>query len=107
MPSSGTMLRNLAIMLLVIVVSFGAYYFVYLQQHEREITQDHLRLLLNAGNSASDVLDGLLGNVTYALAMDDADIGRAANGPARGHRESHRDSLDRTRKVIETKLALI
>jgi len=107
MPSSGTMLRNLAIMLLVIVVSFGAYYFVYLQQHDREITQDHLRLLLNSGNTASDVLEGLLGNVTYAVAIDSIDIARTASGAARGHRESHRDSLDRIRKAIETRLGLI
>jgi len=103
LPTSGTTTRTIAILLLTIVVTFGAYYFIYLEQHDRAIAQDHLRVLLNAGNAASDAIEGLQGTFSNSVKVDSADVlaGIAAEG------KKHEDWITATGRVIDQKLGLI
>src|SRR5258708_38048236 len=80
MPSSGAnLLRNLSVMLLLVVVGFGAYYFTWIEKQDHRLTEHHFRLLLNSGEYVSDALEGLLGNVQGALSVSDDELRHAAD----------------------------
>lgn len=66
MSTSGSTLRNLTIFLLVVVVGFGGYLLIYVQNREILLARLHLRVLLNGGNAASEQIEGLFGNVRAA-----------------------------------------
>ena len=42
----GATLRRLVVLMLVVVVGFGAYFFIYIQRRTEAETEHHLRLLL-------------------------------------------------------------
>jgi len=67
-------IRNLTVVLLLVIVGFGSYFFIYIQGRDHLLAQHHLRQLSNAATFASEALDGISTNVTNAFALGSADV---------------------------------
>jgi len=67
--------RTLAVALLLVVVAFGVYFLLYIQQRENLLIKYHLRLLLSASDYASDAIQGLALNVQNVVTADAASLG--------------------------------
>jgi hypothetical protein len=74
MTNLSTSIRNLVIGLLLVVVAFGAYFFIYIRQREDLMAQHNLRLLVSSVSYATDALEGLLENVETAISIGPEDI---------------------------------
>jgi hypothetical protein len=72
--------RNLAVAVLLIVVAFGGYFFIYIQNREQLLIQHHLRLLSSSGSYVSDALFGLFTNVQNAATISKKEIVESSKG---------------------------
>lgn len=68
------MIRGVAILLLAVVVGFGAYFFVYLQNRETTLVTHYLDVLGDAGDYVSDALTYLSLNARNAASIGRADV---------------------------------
>ncbi|HET6350214.1 MAG TPA: hypothetical protein VFH88_14140, partial [Candidatus Krumholzibacteria bacterium] len=59
--------RNLVAALLIVITAFGAYFFLYTQRRERQVTAHNLRLLATTADYMGDALLGCAGSIRLAL----------------------------------------
>src|SRR5262245_24716926 len=67
-------IRNFAVVLLTIVVGFGAYFFLYIHNREQVLSASYFDSLVDAGEYVSDAFTGLLKNVRNAASIDTTEL---------------------------------
>lgn len=91
--SERSAVSGLMVLLLSLVVAFGAYFFLHVRQREMEISEHQLRLLQGAGESVSDALSGLRISVANAFLLTRADLPSSTRGTANPYKQAVQNKL--------------